>query len=107
MVFYGNRGGERGWEINYIMPVSKGGTDNLSNLSPIQWESNALVRMTVFTVKERHSEYIIQKCNMVYLCLVPMKVRTLKSNYHSDTMVVVFFIISKGLKFHVLYLSPQ
>jgi len=29
-----------GWEIDYIMPVSKGGTDDLSNLRPLQWENN-------------------------------------------------------------------
>jgi len=29
-----------GWEIDHIKPVSLGGTDELSNLRPLQWENN-------------------------------------------------------------------
>ncbi len=29
-----------GWEIDHVMPVSRGGTDSLSNLQPLQWENN-------------------------------------------------------------------
>ena len=29
-----------GWEIDHKKPVSKDGTDDLSNLQPLQWENN-------------------------------------------------------------------
>jgi 5-methylcytosine-specific restriction endonuclease McrA len=29
-----------GWEIDHIMPVSRGGTDDLTNLQPLQWQNN-------------------------------------------------------------------
>ncbi len=39
--FYGNRNSQYGWEIDHINPESGGGSNNLANLRPLQWENNA------------------------------------------------------------------
>lgn len=39
---YGRTDSRYGWEIDHIYPVSLGGTDNLSNLQPLNWQNNRI-----------------------------------------------------------------
>lgn len=32
--------GGMGWEIDHVLPVSRGGSDALANLQPMQWQNN-------------------------------------------------------------------
>lgn len=45
---YGNRASDYGWEIDHIVPISKGGTDMLSNLEALHWRSNLQKSNTLF-----------------------------------------------------------
>ena len=38
---HGNRLSNYGWEIDHIVPVSKGGGDGLENLHPLHWKNNS------------------------------------------------------------------
>jgi hypothetical protein len=37
---YGDISSKYGWQIDHIKPPAKGGTDDLSNLQPLQWGLN-------------------------------------------------------------------
>jgi len=37
---HGDTNSSNGWEIDHIVPTSRGGKDLLDNLQPLQWENN-------------------------------------------------------------------
>lgn len=45
---YGDRSSPFGWEVDHIMPVSLGGTDEIGNLQPLQWRVNVHKSNDVF-----------------------------------------------------------
>lgn len=56
---YGDRDSQYGWEIHHIVPESEGGTDDPSNLHPLQWKNNVATgnsRRVICVVKASSKE---------------------------------------------------
>jgi 5-methylcytosine-specific restriction endonuclease McrA len=51
-----------GWEIDHIMPVSRGGLDSLANLQPLQWQNNR-AKGDKFPVLPAHYSAVIAQSN--------------------------------------------
>lgn len=37
---HGDTSSQYGWEVDHVLPVARGGGDELSNLQPLQWNNN-------------------------------------------------------------------
>lgn len=72
---YGNRNHSMGWEIDHLVPKSKGGTDDIDNLMPIQWENN-LAKSDSFPIW--HSSVTFKNEGNIYEPLTWLAVKTAK-----------------------------
>lgn len=49
---YGNRNSEHGWEIDHHpVPAALGGSDDISNLRPLNWRNNASAGADIAEIK--------------------------------------------------------
>lgn len=56
MIFYadyGNIDSVFGWLIDHIVSLANGGTDNIENLQPVQWEEHIFVPLNTQTGRQR------------------------------------------------------
>lgn len=52
-----------GWEIDHILPTSKGGTDDNNNLEPMHWQNNQEKSdKTIFYIQDK--QYEIYRCKL-------------------------------------------
>jgi len=50
-----------GWEIDHILPLSHGGSDDLSNLQPLQWSNNREKGDSPFLVPSQYAAVVASK----------------------------------------------